>query len=132
MPEAVIATRRMLVSEIDVPGSGPLILTRPVLIEAGQRYWVNTAESALVVETAGQEPRLFRGDFYGPVLAIPRRFTALICVRDGEGVERMVERVDIVADSMDSARTTLEAQHGVGSVYLLHDVEAGNRLRSSP
>ena len=90
---------------------------------------MNKAESALVVETAGQEPSLFRGDFYGPVLAVPRLFTALICVRDGEGVERMIERADIVADSMESARATLEAQHGVGSVSLLHDVEAGNRLR---
>lgn len=36
-------------------GSGALVLRRPVLIEAGQKYWVN--DSDLVVEDAGGQRR---------------------------------------------------------------------------
>ena len=53
----------MLVEELllgDDEGGGALVLRRPVLIEAGQKYWVT--DSDLVVEDAGAQRRRFPGD----------------------------------------------------------------------
>lgn len=61
MSESVIATSRLLVTEVMDPDHGVLLLRRPVLVEAGQRYRVDWRASALVVESTEGEQR-FAGD----------------------------------------------------------------------
>lgn len=62
MDGVVTAERRLLVTRLDVPGDGALVLRRPVLVEAGQRYWLRD-RSALVVEAASGERREYDGDW---------------------------------------------------------------------
>lgn len=62
MREAVTAERRVLIEEVllgEDEGGGALILDKPVLIEAGQRYWVS--DSDLVVEATDGRRQHFPG-----------------------------------------------------------------------
>ncbi|MGW3893152.1 hypothetical protein ACWD69_31125 [Micromonospora chokoriensis] len=46
------AERLTLISEVS-PGVGaPLVVRRPVLVQPGQRYWLDADNSALIVEDA--------------------------------------------------------------------------------
>ncbi|MEU7917577.1 hypothetical protein [Micromonospora zamorensis] len=46
------AERLTLISEVSLRGGAPLVLRRPVLVQPGQRYWLDEDNSALVVEDA--------------------------------------------------------------------------------
>jgi hypothetical protein len=62
MGEPVTAQRRVLVEELllgDDEGGGALMLRKPVLIEAGQKYWVSGSD--LVVEAADGQRQRFPG-----------------------------------------------------------------------
>jgi hypothetical protein len=62
MTEATTAERRTLITEALIEGEGALILRTPVLVEAGQRYWVDMSSSVLVVEDESGQHR-FEGDY---------------------------------------------------------------------
>lgn len=60
MSEPVTATRRVLVEEVLLgEGGGALMLDKPVLVEAGQRYWVDGSD--LVVEAENGRQQRFPG-----------------------------------------------------------------------
>lgn len=61
MQDMITATRRLLVSEVADPDHGTLLLRKPVLIGAGQRYRVDWRAYALVVDS-GTGEQLFEGD----------------------------------------------------------------------
>ena len=127
MHQVVVADKRLLVTEIEVSGRGPLVLRRPVLIEPGQRYWVEREDGVLVVEGPDGKRSDFPGDFFGPRAAGMRPFTATICEPTSD---RVVERsVEVLADSYEAAQASREAQYGLGTVRSLTDVIASRRRR---
>lgn len=52
-----------MISEAEIVGEGVLIMRTPVLIESGQRYWVDVTFSSLVVEDEEGHQHRFDGNF---------------------------------------------------------------------
>ena len=57
MADKLTAERLLLVSEVEVPGDGALVLVDPVLIEAGSTYWLHERQALMVEDAAGRRRR---------------------------------------------------------------------------
>lgn len=129
MGERVTADGMVLVDELTLSGDdgdGYLALDRPVLITAGQRYWVDGSD--LVVEDDVRGTRRFPGyrpGFPRREAAKPRTFRALIT----SAGRQTSERASVMASDYAEARAKLEAEFGVGTVSHLSDVDAASRRR---
>lgn len=137
--EPVIADRRLLVQELllgEDDGDGAVMLRKPVLIEAGQRYWVSGSD--LVVESSEGHQVAFPGDretrCYG--LATAHRFATrgmagtqkpyggVVWVGDQPGT-----RVTVMAEGADEAVAWLRAKFGDDITYTVHNEDDANRPR---
>jgi hypothetical protein len=62
MSDPATAAKRVLIEEVLLGGGdGALMLRKPVLVEAGQRYWVDGSD--LVVEANDGRQERFHGDY---------------------------------------------------------------------
>ena len=130
MGEPVIAERRLLVRQIllgEEHGEGALMLRNPVLIEAGQRYWVEDCD--LVVVSADGRRSTFPGDrgsrcYTRGEADVQKPYQGVVWIGDEPG-----ERVAFMAGDATEAAAWIRATFGEGVAYTVHNEDDANRPR---